>query len=644
MSACMTARAAVGGMLLALTLSVTVTSFARAQSDELIINDVNDDEYPTVEVAITVPEELRDLRLSKEPFSITEDGRTTQPYLGTSETSDEPPPAPRIVLAIDVSTSMAGSIDRAKAAADTFVESLPDGSQVAVVTFGNSTNVLISSTENLNAVRSSIASIDVAPNTNTALYAGVRRAASLVTPDATGTSSVVVLSDGEDTVGSVSEDAAIAAVQESDATLWAVELASDQQDHEALVALAGDEDRVLAAANADALEGVYRDLASDLSREYVLRYESEANGETSITVALDYETMRAERTQQVAIDGSATPERDPVAQSKVRAETFVVTVPLLGTVAAGIVGGTAFVIGTLILILIVLLPRPPRPGERLVVYHEQTDGATARLSALAQWTTEATDRRIRKGDLGARLDRALEGAGVNLRPGELVVMLMSSTVIVFALGVLGGNALLGLFLAALLPLGAKLWLSVRRDRRQAAFADQLTDVLLLVSSSLRAGYGLTQGIDAVSRDADEPAASEFRRIIIEHRLGRDLDEAMENCATRMDNDDFKWVVQAISIHRDVGGDLAKVLDNIVATVRDRADVLREVRSLSAEGRMSARVLVALPFLVLAMMQLTNAQYMSTLISEPIGLVLLAAAALLMLTGVLVIRRMVKIQY
>jgi tight adherence protein B len=112
----------------------------------------------------------------------------------------------------------------------------------------------------------------------------------------------------------------------------------------------------------------------------------------------------------------------------------------------------------------------------------------------------------------------------------------------------------------------------------------------------------------------------------------------------MDNEDFSWVVQAIGIHREVGGDLARVLDNIVSTIRDRATVHRQVRTLSAEGRMSARLLTALPILVIVSLQFTSPDYLSPMLSEPLGLVLLGLAATLILVGLLVIRRMTKIQY
>jgi tight adherence protein B len=268
----------------------------------------------------------------------------------------------------------------------------------------------------------------------------------------------------------------------------------------------------------------------------------------------------------------------------------------------------------------------------------------SRLSTLAEWTTDLAERGLRDRTLGRRLDRYLEGAGLDLRPGEVTVIIVSAMVVAYAFGAVLGGALLGLLLAAMPPLVTRLVLSVRRDRRHAAFSEQLTDILQLITASLRAGHGLLQGIDAVARDADEPAASEFRRILIEQRLGRDLSAAMQGCAERMDNADFSWVVQAIGIHRDVGGDLSRVLDNVIATIRDRGDVHRQVRALSAEARLSAWVLTGLPFVVLIGIRVLNPDYMNELFASPVGWMMLAAAALLILVGTLWIRTIMRVRY
>jgi tight adherence protein B len=616
---------------------------ALAQQDRLAVDEnVNDDEYPIVEVTVTVPEQFGGTRLSKEPFTIIEDGREIQPYLGASPETEQPPP-PEVALAIDVSRSMRDSIARARKAARSFVASLPADSQVALVTFGDDAKVLVPPTTRHSEVESAISTVR-ATDSNTALYDGVQEAAGLLSIGDGERGTVVLLSDGKDTTDTGSRDGAAQRLADQRANLWAVALPDrdGQVASDDLEALAGDGGRVLPADGAAQLDEIYTNLASDLNRTYVLRYESQASGRTELTVQLNADGYQDGRTLDVVIDDSGAPQARPAPVTTIDAEPSTITVPLLGTFGAYVVGLAALAAGVLTLLLILLLPSPPRPQQRLFVESATRQGP--RLTSLAQWTTDFTDRRLQQGSFGERVDHFLERAGLNIRPGELVVAVVSAMVVAYAIGALSFGALFGLLLMAVPPIGIRLWLSGRRDRRQAAFSDQLTDVLQLVGSSLRAGYGLTQGIDAVSRDADEPASSEFRRIIIEHRLGRDLTDAMGNCATRMDNADFAWVVQAIGIHREVGGDLSKVLDNIVNTIRDRADVHRQVRTLSAEGRLSARVLTGLPILVLCGLWTMSPDYMRPLVENTLGLVLLAIAAVLMIIGVLVIRQMSRIQY
>jgi tight adherence protein B len=612
---------------------------AWAQQRALVIEDVNDDEYPYVEVTVTVPEVLGDARLPKEAFAVTENGEARpRPSQGNAPAEEQA--APRAVLAIDVSGSMRDTIDRAKDAAAKFVASLPQESEVAIVTFGDEVEVPLDFTTDLELARLAIRAVDVSdPQAETALYDGVQRAAELLPVSDGVTSSIVVLSDGDDTISDASERQAIRTLQNSDATVWVVGIESGDFDPEALDALTGEDGRLLSAGNADQLDGIYRDLASDLTRRYVLIYESTAAGDTDIGVTVDYRDEFAQVTTQADLSGEradsgATPVAPP--------DVFTVELPLLATTDAYVAGIAALSFGSLLIWLMILTPRPAGTRERLTSGTRQQ--TRPRLSMLAERATDIADRSLRDRKLGRRIDRQLESAGLDLRPGEVLLIIMSLMVVMFTVGVIAGSVLLGIVLATTPPLVWQLVLSIRRDRRHSRFSEQLPDILQLLTGSLRAGYGLVQAIDTIARDIDEPAKSEFRRILIEHRLGRDLNDAMDSCAERMDNADFSWVVQAIGIHRDVGGDLARVLDNIVATVRDRVDVHREVRSLSAEGRLSANVLTGLPILVLIAIQIMNPDYLSELFGQPIGWLLLATAAVLLLVGTLLIRRMVRIRY
>jgi tight adherence protein B len=184
--------------------------------------------------------------------------------------------------------------------------------------------------------------------------------------------------------------------------------------------------------------------------------------------------------------------------------------------------------------------------------------------------------------------------------------------------------------------------SVRREKtkRQTAFADQLPDVLQLVTTALRSGYGITQAIESVAEEAEEPARSEFAHVLVESRLGRDLSDAMRSLAQRMESEDLEWVVSAIDINRDTGGNLSEVLGTVSATIRERQRMGRHVRTLTAEGRMSARVLTALPVAIFLWQWRVNPDNFAVL-THGAGLIALFAAGIFLLLGSFWVRRLVN---
>jgi tight adherence protein B len=184
--------------------------------------------------------------------------------------------------------------------------------------------------------------------------------------------------------------------------------------------------------------------------------------------------------------------------------------------------------------------------------------------------------------------------------------------------------------------------SSKANKRRRAFGEQLPDLLQMMVSSLRAGYGLPQAIDAVANQAAEPGRTELHRVLLESRIGRDPTEALQAVADRMQSRDFNWVVAAIDINREVGGELALVLDNVAETVRERHRMGRQIRTLTAEGRLSAYVLTALPLLLTLIIKLTNPNYFDPLRKSP-GPTLIIVAAVLMITGWVWMRNLIKSQ-
>jgi len=203
---------------------------------------------------------------------------------------------------------------------------------------------------------------------------------------------------------------------------------------------------------------------------------------------------------------------------------------------------------------------------------------------------------------------------------------------------------IGLAFAAVALVLAYLIVQRRISKRQEAFADQLEQTLPLMAGSLRAGFSVTQAIDAVARESDEPTASEFRRVVVETRLGRDTVDALGALAERVDSADFRWVVQAIEIHRMVGGDLSEVLDNVYATIRDRNGVRRQIKALSGEGKLSAIVLFIMPFGTALFIQLANPGYLGTLTQSAAGWIMILVGLSLLTVGGFWMKRMLRLDY
>jgi tight adherence protein B len=256
---------------------------------------------------------------------------------------------------------------------------------------------------------------------------------------------------------------------------------------------------------------------------------------------------------------------------------------------------------------------------------------------------QAGDRLATAGGFGGRLEAMLEQAELPMKAGEFAAF---TVLCALAGGVVGALLLTKIFfvllvaaVASLIPYG---WLLHARKKRQKTMAEQLPDVLSILASSLRAGHSFLQALDQVAGEIKEPSAGEFHRVVSEIRLGRSIDDAMNEMAERVGSEDMRWAVMAVNIQRQVGGNLAEVLDIVANTVRERAYVQRQVRVLSAEGRLSIAILTALPFGIFFYLALVNPEYVAPLFSTMIGRILLLVGGTLMALGVFVMTRIVRI--
>ena len=241
------------------------------------------------------------------------------------------------------------------------------------------------------------------------------------------------------------------------------------------------------------------------------------------------------------------------------------------------------------------------------------------------------------------LRNKLNRAEMAIRTGEFVA---GSALLVLAgyfVGSLGFRnvwfgMLFGIF-GGVIPLVV---LNFKVRRRSKRLHVQLPDVLSILASSLRAGHSFLQSLDLVAQEIGEPSSEEYRRLLAELRLGRELNDALDAMALRIGSEDFKWAIVAVKIQREVGGNLAEILDTVAATLREREAVRGQVKALSAEGRLSMYLLCGLPFGVACYLLLVNPEYLSLLWTTRMGIVMLAVGGSLMALGILWMRKVVSI--
>jgi tight adherence protein B len=266
------------------------------------------------------------------------------------------------------------------------------------------------------------------------------------------------------------------------------------------------------------------------------------------------------------------------------------------------------------------------------------------ISRLSGATVAAVERRIGQGAGGPFGSEALSGAGVKTPPSEFAVLMVVAAFLLGVTGYILQGALMAFLLAVLVPLGAKVLISIKTGRRRTAFEGQLSDMLMALSGSLRAGHSINQSLQSASMEMPAPMSEELARIVNADRIGTSASDAMAEVGSRMHCEDFEWLSQAIEINREVGGDLAGVLDHVADTVRERAQIKGQVRALAAEGKFSAYILIALPFFVGAFINMTNPGYMGVMFQHVLGWVFIAAGVIMMAIGSFWISRMVKIEF
>jgi tight adherence protein B len=551
------------------------------------------------------------------------------------------------VLAIDTSDSMAGArFAAARSAATTFLSSVPDDVEVGIVTFDGRVQTLLEPTTDRAAATEVVAGLSLARGT--LLYDGVLAAVEQLGTE--GQRSVLLLSDGKNTnrtaLATVTEAVAEAGVQ-----LDAVALDQAAGDLGPLQSMVTAGEGQLVPADPAALEQAFAAEAAVLARQVLVTADvpeavTALEGDVEVTLpiaggtpltASTYTVIREAApggTAEVLEDAANSLQLPPTALYGGLAAIGLGLVVLLAGLMSAAAGGRERTVEQ----------RIAAYGPAAAVHGGQRKGDPASFN-LAQAKDAAASMLQRNKGLEARIEKRLEAAGSALTAPEWLLLHGLIAILAGLVGLLlGGGSifllLVGLVLGALLPW---LWLGHKRKKRVAAFNSGLADTLQLIAGSLSAGMSLAQAIDAVVNEGNEPIAGEFKRVLIESRLGVPLETALEGIAQRIDSVDFAWVVMAIRIQREVGGNLAELLTTVAGTLRERDYLRRQVQTLSAEGRLSAYILIALPLGMAAYMFMVRREYIHPLYTTGIGIVMLGAFVVLLGFGWFVMNRIVKVE-
>lgn len=589
--------------------------------------------FPDVHLIVAAPDRLAPEALAAANVRVVENG-----VAQAARIESLPADQLEVALVIDTSASMTGGpLAAAKGAARSFLGQLPPGIPVSVISFGGRPAVVSPPSSDRGAQLAALNGL--AAQGGPALYDALGTAETQLSGP--GARRMVVLFTGVgDTASTATLDATTEALAAARTPLFAVELLTGESDPTALARLAAAAGgHVVAAPDPAALAGAFDTLGKQVVRQYALTYRSQAGGSSDVNVILEAPGVRATTRVHLDLPAAVTP---PVGL------TTTGPAPRATTASAGL-GGWVLVLGAglcgaamLGILLLFTGSRTPRArGFGPTAPKAAKAGQRGGLADAAALVESVSDSVLRKrgGLLG--FSRALELADLDIRPGELLLGVGAATLVAFGVGWFLGGPIIALLLVLLVPFVTRTGVRFLAGRRRKKFSDQMGETLQILSGSLRAGHGIAQAVDTVAREADSPTAEEFRRLTLETRLGRDFVEALSDLADRAGSEDFRWVVQAVDIQRDVGGDLAEILDTVGGTIRDRTRIRRQVSALSAEGRMSAYVLLGLPFAMGGAMAVLNPSYLSPLFDSGTGLSLLAAGAVLLVIGGLWLRKIVK---
>jgi len=420
--------------------------------------------------------------------------------------------------------------------------------------------------------------------------------------------------------------------------VFAVGLRSRQFDAAPLESLATSGGGTYTEADTSAeLLAIYEELGSRLSNQYLVRYRSIAGPDEHVRVAVAVSGGGIAKTAYTTPPLELTPA--PPYHRSLEQRFWASPISMLLAVLLSML----LVIGAL-----TALVRPRNASLRrrmaeFVTIRQNGGPSVADRTSITGHVLNGAERSLARMSWWLRFKEELEIARIAVPAVQIVVGTLVATVLVmWLLAFLTGSAMFAV-LGLVVPIVVRGFLKAKLNRVRNVFADQLADNLQVCASALRAGHSLIGALSVVVEDSAEPSRSEFRRVVADEQLGVPLEDALGVVVRRMANRELEQVALVASLQRDAGGNAAEVLDQVTDTIRDRSELRRLVKSLTAQGRMSRWVLTLLPVGLMVAIGVLNPGYLTPLFQETLGRVMLLAASVMIISGSLVIKKIVDIK-
>ena len=629
----------------------TAPAGAQQSGSDVEVVGVDITQFPTVLLRVSLSTQAAVPGLTPDQLQVTENGAPVDATV--TPLADQ---QVGVVLVMDTSGSIREALDAAKAAAKDLLDVLPPDAPVSVIGFGSTATVASEFTTDRGETTGAIDGLEA--QGGTALHDALLLAAEQTGASPAERNAIVVLSDGADSDSQSSAEDATGALSDSDSDFYLVSLQTEETDADALDDLADAAGgRVVSASDPEALAATYVDLGQRIVNQFEIVFASTTPARTGRW------EIAVEGTDASGVYSLALPNRTAVVEDETATERALPGVltsqakpHLLQQDWVLWVGAATVGIAAAVLLALAI---PAGAGGAIVRRREArrslrsdaaptavdgSSGAERAIDSVRSAATRMASAAVARTESTGRIDAALDRAGLVMRAGEYAALVVAVAAAAGILGYLLFGVVVGI-VGLLVPLlGASAFLNFKASRRNKAFGDQLSDALMILSGSLRSGFGVGQAIDTVAEEMDDPLGQEFRRAILETRLGRDVEDALDGVAKRVQNEDFAWVVDAMRINRTVGGDLAQILDQVGETIRARNRLKRQVAALTAEGRISAMVLGFLPIGMGLILFSSNPDYMKPLFSRTIGLIMLGVAITLLIAGALWLKKLIDVEY